>query len=183
MAATSNIAGKNLLFLLTEGFDGDRFGQLSGCLAAAGARILVAGLERDAKINSEGRGRSVMCDLSLTEATDDHYEAVIIGDNATARELYNSPAAIRLLKNAWAKGLALVAIDEGAIALLGADLVDHQTIAASPALEKDLRRAGGAISTKSKAVSGRILSATAEVDMAAFCRDVVSYITTGELAA
>jgi putative intracellular protease/amidase len=172
-----------VLFLLTEGFDAQRFNQLSGCLAAAGARVSVAGFARDTKIVSSDRGVELMCDVSFADASTGHWEAVVVGDNATARRLYNSPAAIRLLKNAWARGLTLVAVDEGAVALLGADLVDHQTIAASRKLEKDLRRAGAIISAKPKAVSGRILTASAAADMAAFCRDIVHYTATGELAA
>ncbi|HZD58921.1 MAG TPA: DJ-1/PfpI family protein [Anaerolineae bacterium] len=183
MTEFQSIQGKKVLFLLADGFEGRNFTSLGDCLRQRGADILVASFNWGDVVTSKDQGIRVKSVLSFAQAAQEYYDAVVISDNVIAEAVRGNAAVMTLIEESWKHGNAVVAIDEGPVALIEASIVNSEVIATSPDLYDELKNTGAEISGTPISVSDNILTARSDSDLAVLCNDIVNYLAKGRAAA
>lgn len=172
-----SVKGKKVLFLLVDGFQSEHFSPLRDCFKSRGADILIASFNSNDVITSRDGDTRVISDVSFAEAALNYYDAVLVADNVTADAIRENVAAMKLIEEIWARGGLVASVDEGAIDLIGAGIVDNKIIAAPPNLYTNLENAGAQISYTPIAMSDNVFSARADADMNLFCQDMMGYLS------
>jgi putative intracellular protease/amidase len=138
---------------------------------------LVAGFNKGDLIKSEDQSLNVQSDISFSEALQGYYDAVIVSDGVTANAIRENVAAIKLIEETWSRGGLVITIGAAAIDLISAGIVDKQIIAGPPSMYEDIRNAGAKVSFTPIAISGNIITARGDADLALLCNDIENYIT------
>lgn len=183
MAISPSIEGKSIVFPLVEGFESEKFNRLKNCLQQHGANIVIASFNKGDVLMSKEQDLTVKSDVSFAQAALEFYDAVVVADNTTADATHSNVAAMKMIEETWGRGNLVATVDEGALDLIGAGIVDNRTVAAPPNLYENLRNAGAKISYTPIALSENVFSAREDADLNVFCDDIVNYLAKGRAQA
>ena len=165
-----------ILFLLTEGFSSRHVTPLQDCLRGEGATIFTASFNRGDTLTSQDGEMRVTSDYAFATAAQEIFDAVILADNVTAEAILENPAAMNTVTTAWERGKAVVAIEKGVLALIGAGIADNALVTTPPEYRDDLLNAGAKIAATPIAMRENILTARQDADMQILCADIVSFL-------
>ncbi len=180
MAETLSLRGKNILFLLADGFDSKPYHALRQCLEVQGANILIASFNHGDTLISGNHEERVVSQVSFALAVEVAYDAIIIPDAVTARFVNAQPPVRRLLELTKARRDAVVvAFDGGISALLHAGIVGNATLATPSELVNAAMSAGARIADAPIAISGNLLTARADADVTALCHELAQFLRQG----
>jgi len=180
----ADMMNKWVLFLAVDGFEAKAFQKLWQCFGDLNASTRIASFNADEEINDKDGLISTHSDMSFAEASEQPADVIVIADDVTANSIVDSLAAKTAITEAFDRNAAIVSIDDGATALIAADVVNGMTIAAPSEVKGTLEEAGAQLSDEPLAVSDNIFSARSEdADLQTLCNMVSEFITGRKIEA
>jgi len=172
--------GRRMLFLLVNGFDAGTYEKMRHCLEINGANIEIASPTRSEVLLSAGHEVRETSNISFTAALEQTYDAVVIADGITARQLQNNHSVMQLIKiTGQHKGSLVAAVGDGVLELIHSGIVKGAVISASPDMEAELLHAGARRGDAPLSISRNIFTARRDADLAAFCQAIIDYFIRG----
>ncbi|MEU2119945.1 type 1 glutamine amidotransferase domain-containing protein [Streptomyces sp. NPDC016459] len=140
--------GKNVLVLTTNyGTEQDELEKPIAVLREAGARVTVAAQKDEpvqTLVSDRRPGSAVQADTTLTQATADGFDAVVVpGGTLNADQLRTDDDARRLVSAFAEAGKPVAAICHGPWLLVDSGLARDRKLTSYPSLRPDLENAGG----------------------------------------
>ncbi|WP_347303504.1 type 1 glutamine amidotransferase domain-containing protein [Croceibacterium sp. TMG7-5b_MA50] len=162
-----------ILILATDGFEQSELTEPKRLLEEAGHEVLVASPE-DGSIqgwDEDDWGEEVDVDLSLSEASADEFDALLLpGGQINPDKLRMEAKAVQLVKDFAAAGKPVAAICHGPWLLVEADVVRGKTVTSWPSIRTDLKNAGANVVDQEAAVDGNIVTSRKPDDIPAFTK-------------
>jgi protease I len=141
----SNLSGKRVAFILTNGVEQAELTEPREALKNAGAVTEIVSPEKDEvqAMQFKERGARFKVDISLNSADPRSYDALVIpGGVMNPDELRTIPEAVRFVKSFFDSHKPVAAICHGLWMLVEADVAHGRTLTSWPSLKTDLRNAG-----------------------------------------
>ena len=165
------VNGMNIAILVTDGFEQIELTEPKKALEAEGALTRIVSDKHDtvAGVHGDQPGDAFTVDLLLREADAKAFDAVLLpGGKVSAGKLRNMEEAQKFLQNIDADHKPIAVICHGAWLLVSAGLVEGRTLTSYPALEQDIRNAGGNWVNEEVVVDGNLVSSRTPADIPAF---------------
>lgn len=153
------LAGNRVALVLEGGFDADGYAALRRCLEGAGAEVMILSSDSWGEISDSAGTYRVKPDRSYSEAQQNDFDALIVGDEASARTAQSRPDACSLVSEAVRSAKPVATIGEGAALLVCADVLKGRKVAANQSLADLIRASGGMFKERSLVIDGNIISA------------------------
>ncbi len=172
----SNLAGRRVAVLLTDGFEQVEMTEPRKALEGAGAQVdLVAPESGQVQgWNHTDPADAFPVDRTLAEVSADDYQAVLLpGGVVNADTIRVDDKAQALVKDFEAQGKPIFVICHGAWLLASAGLVKGRRITSWPSLQDDLRNAGADWVDEQVVVDGSLISSRKPDDLPAFNQAIV----------
>jgi len=178
----SNLKGKKIAILATDGFEQVELTEPRKALDAAGAEtIVIAPKSGEIKgWKTKKWGDSVKVDKTLENANPNEYDALVLpGGVMNPDHLRMNPAAVNFVRQFVSSGKTVAAICHGPWLLLEAGAVSGKTITSWPSLKTDLKNAGAKWVDQEVATDGQLITSRKPDDIPAFSRTIVDAISRG----
>ncbi|HUA91068.1 MAG TPA: type 1 glutamine amidotransferase domain-containing protein [Terracidiphilus sp.] len=178
----SNLKGKKIAILATDGFEQVELTEPRKALDAAGAEtIVIAPKSGEIKgWKTKEWGDSVKVDKTLENANPNEYDALVLpGGVMNPDHLRMNPAAVNFVRQFVSSGKTVAAICHGPWLLLEAGAVSGKTITSWPSLKTDLKNAGAKWVDQEVATDGQLITSRKPDDIPAFSRTIVDAISRG----
>jgi protease I len=176
------IADANILIMATDGFEeSELFGPL-GILKGLGAKVMLAS-PSPTPIQATVRddpGRTIRPNLTIAEAQVGDFDALILpGGVINPDALRTNRFAVDLVRGFVAARKPVAAICHGPWLLVEADVLRGKAATGWKSIRTDLRNAGASLSDDRVVSDGRIITAQAPEDVAAFTEALIAAVETG----
>ncbi|RJF97099.1 type 1 glutamine amidotransferase [Noviherbaspirillum saxi] len=171
--------GMNVAILVTDGFEQVELTEPKKALEAVGAltRIVSDKFDKVRGMHHDQQGDEFTVDLLLREADAKAFDAVLLpGGKVNAAALRNMGEAQRFLQNIDEDHKPIAVICHGGWLLVSAGLVEGRTMTSYPALEQDIRNAGGNWVDQEVVRDGNLVSSRKPEDIPAFNDKMVEVI-------
>jgi protease I len=172
--------GMNVAILVTDGFEQVELTEPKKALEAAGAltRIVSDKFDKVQGMHHDQPGDEFTVDLLLREADAKAFDAVLLpGGKVNAAALRNMDEAQRFVQNIEEDHKPIAVICHGAWLLVSAGMVEGRTLTSFPALEQDIRSAGGNWVDQEVMVDSNLISSRTPEDIPAFNDKMVEVIS------
>ena len=176
----SNLRGKKIAILATDGFNQAELMQPRKALEEAGAHTDVVSPNSGAikPWNHTDWGESVKVDKTLDSANADEYDALILpGGVMNPDQLRMNPKAVKFVQQFVSSGKTIGAICHGSWTLLETGALKGKTVTSWPSLKTDLKNAGAHWVDKEVVTDGRFITSRKPDDIPAFNRAVIESVT------
>ena len=178
----SNLNGKKIAILATDGFEQSELMDPRKALDQAGAKTEViapkAGKIRGWKIKDWGE--SVSVDKALANANPHDYDALVLpGGVMNPDQLRMDPAAVNFVRQFVSTGRPVAAICHGLWTLLEAGALAGKTVTSWPSLKTDLKNAGANWVDQEVVTDGQFITIRKPDDIPAFNRAIIEAVTQG----
>jgi protease I len=145
LAMPSELQGKRVAAIVTDGFEQIELLEPKGALEAAGARVDVvaprAGTVRG--WNHKEWGDNIPVDRTIDEVKPDEYDALLLpGGVMNPDHLRTNAQAVRFVRQMFDDGKPIAAICHGPWTLAEADVARGMRMTSFPSLKTDLKNAG-----------------------------------------
>jgi protease I len=174
--ATSNLQGKKVAILVTDGFEQVELIEPRKALDVAGAQTKVIS-PKDGKVkgwNTKEWDNDVPVDLSLKSAKPEDFDALLLpGGVMNPDHLRMDPQAVAFVKHFTDAGKPVAAICHGPWTLIEAGAVRGKTITSWPSLKTDLKNAGANWVDKEVVSDGTLVTSRKPDDIPAFNREMI----------
>jgi protease I len=178
----SNLKGKKIAFLATDGFEQVELTEPRKALEDAGAQTEVIA-PKGGEIkgwNHTDWGESVKVDKVLEDANTLEYDALVLpGGVINPDRLRIDPKAINFVRQFVATGKTVGAICHGPWTLLEAGALSGKTVTSWPSLKTDLKNAGANWVDQEVAQDGQFVTSRKPDDIPAFNRAIIESIGQG----
>ena len=179
----SNLKGKRIAILATDGFEQSELLEPRKALDEAGARTEVIA-PKDGKIkgwNLKEWGESVKVDKTLEDANPNDYDALVLpGGVMNPDHLRTDPRAVNFVRQFVSTGKTVGAICHGPWTLVEAGAVAGKTMTSWPSIKTDLKNAGANWIDQEVASDGQFITSRKPDDIPAFSRALIDSIAHGE---
>jgi len=178
----SQLSGKKIAFLATDGFEQAELLEPRKALDEAGATtVLVSPKSGEIKgWNHKEWGQTVKVDKSLADANPNDYDALVLpGGVINPDHLRMDPAAVNFVKQFVATGRTTAAICHGPWTLLEAGAVKGKTVTSWPSLKTDLKNAGANWVDQEVVTDGQFIFSRKPDDIPAFNRAIIESVSRG----
>ena len=172
--------GMNVAILVTDGFEQVELTEPKKALEAAGAltRIVSDKFDKVKGMHHDQPGDEFTVDLLLREADAKAFDAVLLpGGKVNAAALRDMGEAQRFVQNMEEDHKPIAAICHGAWLLVSAGMVEGRTLTSFPALEQDIRSAGGNWVDQEVVVDSNLIRSRTPEDIPAFNDPMVEVIS------
>ena len=180
--ANSNLQGKRVAILVTDGFEQSELLEPRKALDEAGATTLVVS-PATAKVkgwNHKEWGKEVPVDVSLDSAKAEDFHALLLpGGVMNPDHLRMTPEAVRFVEHFVDAGKPVAAICHGPWTLLEAGGVSGRTVTSWPSLKTDLKNAGANWVDKEVVSDGPLVTSRKPDDIPAFNREMIRLFGEG----
>jgi putative intracellular protease/amidase len=174
----ADMMDKTVLFLSVSSLSGTEFEKLWQCFGNLNASTRIAGATADEEIRSKEGRIDTRTDMSFADATEQDFDVVVIADGVTARFIKDNTAANTLIAKTFENNAALVAVDDGVLALADADVIRGLRVTAPDGIEDQIVKAGAVRVTEPICISNNLFTALEGADMQLLCNSVAEYITS-----
>ena len=178
----SELKGKKIAILATDGFEQAELIEPKKALSEAGAETVVIA-PKGGEIkgwNVKDWGESVSVDKTLADANPNEYDALVLpGGVLNPDHLRMDPAAVNFVKQFVATGKTTAAICHGPWTLLEAGALKGKTVTSWPSLKTDLKNAGANWVDQEVVVDGQFVFSRKPDDIPAFNRAIIESISNG----
>jgi protease I len=178
----SNLQGKRIAILATDGFEQSELMEPRKALDAAGAHTEIVA-PKDGKIkgwNHTDWGESVKVDKTLDHANASEYDALILpGGVMNPDRLRMEPKAVEFVQSFVASGKTIAAICHGPWTLLETGALKGRTVTSWPSLKTDLQNVGAHWVDKEVVTDRQFITSRKPDDLPAFNRAVIESIAHG----
>lgn len=170
--SSSDLAGRRVAILATDGFEQSELVDPKRLLEQAGAQADVIAPGDAARItgwNKADWGDEIDVDVALEDAQAGDYDALVLpGGVMNPDKLRTQPAAIALVRAFADADKPIAAICHGPWTLIDADLVRDRRLTSWPSLRKDLENAGAHWEDAPVVRDGRLITSRNPGDIPAF---------------
>jgi protease I len=178
----SNLKGKKIAILATDGFEQAELAEPRKALDAEGASTFViapkAGMIKG--WNEKDWGDTVKVDKTLNDANPNEYDALVLpGGVMNPDHLRMDAAAVNFVRQFVSSGKTVAAICHGPWTLIEAGAVSGKTITSWPSLKTDLKNAGANWVDQEVALDGQFITSRKPDDIPAFSRAIIDAVTRG----
>jgi len=168
--------GLHIGILVTDGFEQIEMTQPKEALEGEGAITKIISQRRDTVqgMNHDALADRFPVDLQFDQVDPHDFDAILLpGGAVNSARIRGIPEAQRIVKGIVADGKPLAVICHGAWLLVSAGLVQGKTMTSYPALEQDIRDAGGNWVDREVVVDGNWVSSRKPADIPAFNREMI----------
>lgn len=175
----SNLQGKKIAILATDGFEQVELTEPKKALEQAGAQTVVVA-PKSGEIKGWNRtewGEPVKVDRTLDQVEAGEFDALLLpGGVMNPDHLRMQPRAVSFVREFGQSGKLVAAICHGPWMLIEAGLVQGKTITSWPSLKTDIKNAGGSWVDQEVVADGQIVTSRKPDDIPAFNRKVIEKI-------
>jgi protease I len=176
-AMSSNLTGRRIAILATDGFEQSELTEPKRLLEKAGAQteVIAPGDADEIKGWSDGDwGKAVAVDTPLADARAENYDALVLpGGVMNPDKLRLVPAVVELIKAFDAAGKPVAAICHGPWTLIEAGLVRNRQVTSWPSLRTDLENAGAHWQDSEVVRDGQLITSRRPGDIPAFADAII----------
>ncbi|HWG21135.1 MAG TPA: type 1 glutamine amidotransferase domain-containing protein [Terracidiphilus sp.] len=176
----SELRGKKIAFLATDGFEQAELFEPRKALDDAGAEtVVIAPKAGEIKAwNVKDWGKTVRVDKSLETANPNDYDALVLpGGVINPDRLRMDPAAVNFIKQFVSTGRTTAAICHGPWTLVEAGVVRGKTVTSWPSLKTDLKNAGANWVDQEVVTDGQFIFSRKPDDIPAFNRAIIESVS------
>ncbi len=178
----SNLKGKKVAILATDGFEQSELIEPRKALEEAGAQTEVIS-PNTGKIkgwNHKDWGESVKVDKTIDDANPQEYDGLVLpGGVINPDHLRMDPKAVEFVQQFVSSGKTVGAICHGPWTLLEAGALSGKTVTSWPSLKTDLKNAGANWVDQEVVTDGQFITSRKPDDIPAFSRAVIESIAHG----
>lgn len=178
----SNLKGKKIAILATDGFEQSELMQPRQALEDAGAKTEVIS-PNSGEIkgwNHKDWGESVRVDKTLDNANPQEYDGLVLpGGVINPDHLRMDAKAVNFVKQFVSTGKTIGAICHGPWTLLEAGALKGKTVTSWPSLMTDLKNAGANWVDEEVATDGQFITSRKPDDIPAFSKAVIESVAQG----
>lgn len=128
-----SIKKRKIAYIVANGFDGNVFTSLSLCLAQSGVCITNLGDTLDFNTSKQDKKKMILIEKSFSQVSPWDFDAIIVGDEQTAKTVSKNKKALVFIRNAHVAGRLLIFVGSGAAVLGPACIADNKIL---PNLDK-----------------------------------------------
>jgi protease I len=139
-------------------------------------RSVIHDFEPDVETYTEKPGYRIPADLSFDMVKPDQYIALVIPGGRAPEYIRNEPKALQIVAHFFDRKKPIAAICHAAQLLLAGGHCKGRTMAAYPALKKDVECAGGTFKDAEVVVDNNLVTARAWPDHPAFMREFLKLL-------
>jgi len=178
----SNLKGKKIAILATDGFEQSELMQPRQALEEAGAHTEVVS-PNSGRIKGWDHtdwGESVKVDKTLDNAKAEEYDGLVLpGGVINPDHLRMEPKAVKFVQQFVSSGKTVGAICHGPWTLLEAGALSGKTVTSWPSLKTDLKNAGANWVDQEVVTDGQFITSRKPDDIPAFSSAVIESIAHG----
>lgn len=182
---STNLAGKKVAFLLTDGFEQVEFTKPWAAIKDAGATVELISLEKG-KIqgyNHAEKADTFNVDKTINEVKAEDYNGLVLpGGVHNPDTLRTNKKAVAFVRDFFKQHKPVAAICHGPWTLIEAGVVDGRTLTSWPSLKTDIENAGGKWVDREVVVDNGLTTSRKPEDLDAFCAKAVEELAEGKHA-
>ncbi len=182
MTMNNSLLNKKVAILAADGFEQAELEGPLEALKTAGAAVDIVSLEAGSIQGMEHteKGKKFPVDVTLAEADPENYDALVIpGGLFNPDKLRSTPEAVKFVIAFGEAGKPIAAICHGPWLLVEANLVRGRRLTSWPAIQTDLRNAGGEWVDEEVVVDNGMVTSRKPADIPAFNRKMIEEIAEG----
>ncbi len=182
---SANLHNKRVAILATDGFEQSELEEPMIALEEAGATVKIVSPRagRIQGMNHADKGDQFDVDIPLANARAEDFDALVLpGGLMNPDELRSTPAAVAFVRAFGTAGKPIGAICHGPWILIEADLVRGRRMTSWPAIQSDIRNAGGNWVDEEVVVDRGLVTSRKPDDIPAFSSKVIEEIGEGHHA-
>jgi protease I len=182
---STQLQEKRVAILATDGFEQAELEEPMNALKEAGADVSIVS-PKSGKIQGmrhADKGDEFKVDLALNKAKPEDFDALVLpGGLMNPDELRSTPAAVDFVRAFGEAGKPIAAICHGPWVLIEAGLVRGRTLTSWPAIQTDIKNAGGNWVDKEVVVDNGLVTSRKPDDIPAFNVKMIEEIGEGRHA-
>ena len=182
MATLSNLSGKRVAILATDGVEQAELAEPRQALIDAGAHpVVVSPKEGSIKAwQHDHWGDEIHVEMTLSDARADDFEALMLPGGVMNPDLLRmDQAAVQFVKDFFVAGKPVAAICHGPWLLVEAGVVKNRTLTSWPSLQTDIRNAGGDWVDREVVTDQGLVTSRKPEDIPAFNRKMIEEFSEG----
>ncbi len=175
--------GKKVAILVASGFEQVEMTKPREALKEAGAEVKIVSTKAGQiqGMNHADKGDKFDVDLTLDEARPGNFDALMIpGGLMNPDELRSTPAATEFARHFFDAGKPVAAICHGPWVLIDADVVRGHTLTSWPAIQTDVKNAGGNWIDEEVVVDNGLVTSRKPDDIPAFNEKMIEEFAEGK---
>ncbi len=177
--------GKKVAILVASGFEQVEMTKPRAALKDAGAetKIVSPKAGQIQGMNHADKGDKFDVDLTLDDANPEDFDALLIpGGLLNPDELRSTPAATDFARHFFDAGKPVASICHGPWVLIDAGVVDGRTLTSWPAIQTDVKNAGGIWLDEEVVVDNGLVTSRKPDDIPAFNKKMIEEFAEGKHA-
>jgi protease I len=178
----SNLNGKKIAILATDGFEQAELMEPRQTLDGAGATTVVIS-PKSGEIKGwklKDWGERVKVDKTLDESNPNDYDALVLpGGVMNPDHLRMDPRAVNFIRQFISTGKPVAAICHGPWTLIEADAVRGKQVTSWPSLKTDLKNAGASWVDQEVVQDGQFIFSRKPDDIPAFSKAIIESVSQG----
>jgi protease I len=176
---SSELSGKTIAILATDGFEQTELFGPKEILEKAGAKVVVLSV-KEGEIKAwdvTDWGKTIRVDVLVREAKPEQYDALVLpGGVMNPDKLRIDPLAVGFIKKFVESGKPAAAICHASWTLIEAGVVKGKTVTSWPSLKTDLVNAGAKWVDQEVVTDGNLIFSRKPQDVPAFSRAILEAI-------
>ncbi len=175
--------GKKVAILVADGFEQVEMTKPREALKREGAETTIVSTKSGQiqGMNHADKGDKFDVDLTLEKAKASGYDALLIpGGLMNPDELRSTPAAVEFARHFFRAGKPVAAICHGPWVLIDAEVVKGRTLTSWPAIQTDVKNAGGNWVDEEVVVDNGLVTSRKPDDIPAFNEKMIEEFAEGK---
>lgn len=177
--------GKKVAILVANFFEQVEMTKPRAALEEAGAEVKIVSPDKGQVqgMNHADKGDKFNVDINLDDARADDFDALLIpGGTMNPDTLRSTPAALEFTRHFFQEGKPVAAICHAPWVLIDADLVRGRKLTSWPAIQTDVKNAGGNWIDEEVVVDNGLVTSRKPDDIPAFNRKMIEEFAEGRHA-
>lgn len=178
------LSDKKIAILATDGFEQAELEEPKKALDNAGAKTEIVSPSEESEIqgmNHADKGDKFHVDVKLDDANPENYDGLMIpGGLMNPDTLRSTPAALKFVKHFFETGKPVAAICHAPWVLVDAGVIKGRKVTSWPAIQTDVRNAGGDWVDKEVVVDNGLVTSRKPDDIPAFNKKMIEEFAEGK---